>query len=62
MLKVYLIVAAIGFGNVADVESIEMSTIKQCSEVRETLYVAGRMLMCVKIAVPLPEQRPPPTG
>ena len=55
-MKVFLIIATMGVGSI---DQIEMSTIKQCGEVRSALYSRDRILMCVEIAVPLPEHRPP---
>jgi hypothetical protein len=59
MMKVFLIIATMGVGSIDQVDRIEMSTIKQCGEVRSALYSRDRILMCVEIAVPLPEHRPP---
>jgi hypothetical protein len=57
-VKILLLIAMISPGLEPSVKAIEMTTLKQCAEVREALYSRGRILMCVESAVPLPEIRP----
>lgn len=56
-MKVLLLIAMISPGVEPSVRSIEMTTLKQCAEIREALYSRRLMLMCVESAVPLPKKR-----
>lgn len=56
-MKILLLIAMISPGVEPSIEAIEMTTLKQCAEVREALYSRGRILMCVESAVPLPKER-----
>ena len=57
MVKILLLIAMISPGVEPSIEAIEMTTLKQCVEVREALYSRGRILMCVESVVPLPKER-----
>ena len=56
-MKVFLLIAIVSAGAVQTVQSVGMTTLKQCAEVREALYTPRRILMCVESAVPLPKKR-----
>ena len=57
-MKIFLLIAIIEAQAISSIESIEMASLTQCSEIREAFYSPGRILMCVESAVPLPETRP----
>jgi hypothetical protein len=59
MMKIFLIIATIEAQAISSIESIEMASLTQCSEIREALFAPGRILMCVESVVPRPERRPP---
>tara|TARA_R110000737_G_scaffold126441_2_gene158998 strand:+ start:318 stop:512 length:195 start_codon:yes stop_codon:yes gene_type:complete len=57
MVKIFLLIAMITPDVVPSVRSIEMTSLKQCAEIREALFSRGRILMCVESVVPQPEKR-----
>jgi hypothetical protein len=56
-VKVFLLIVTVSAGAVQTVQSVGMTTLEQCAEVREALYRPRSMLMCVESAVPLPKKR-----
>jgi len=57
-VKILLLIAMISPGVEPSIKAIEMTTLKQCAQVREALYSRDKILICVESAVPLPETRP----
>jgi hypothetical protein len=59
VVKIFLIIAMIEAQAISSIESIEMASLAQCSEIRAALALPGRILLCVESVVPRPERRPP---